>query len=250
MATIALRRADLVKLRRGSRGSATRCATKLNDIADDITLPRPRKIFQLKAKLADLIANIEKLEDLDQQIVTLTEDAELDDEVRAASDANEVHRNARDEIAYRIALLEAEEALATANAATTNNTPPIVNNTPSTRVSNRPKLLLPRFNGEILQWQAFWQAFEAEIDSDATIANINKFNYLMGQLEPSVAATVAGLPPSNASYPELVRLLQERYGSTSKITMAYMRALYSLPKPDHAMSSLLMSLLFRRPLSK
>ncbi len=52
----------------------------------------------------------------------------------------------------------------------------------------------------------------------------------MGQLEPNVANTVAGLPPSNTSYPELDKLLQERYGSASKITMAYKRALQYPPK--------------------
>lgn len=60
----------------------------------------------------------------------------------------------------------------------------------------------------------------------------------MGLLEPNVASTVAGLVPSNDSYPELVKLLVERYGSKSKITMAYMRALYGLPKPENTHRSL------------
>ena len=47
------------------------------------------------------------------------------------------------------------------------------------RASNRPKITLPRFDGEILRWQPFWQAFQAEIDSDDAFANINKFNYLV-----------------------------------------------------------------------
>ena len=118
--------------------------------------------------------------------------------------------------------------------------PPILPQVPNpvTRSSTRPKIPLPRFNGEVLKWQPFWQAFEAEIHSDPTIANINKFNYLMGQLEPNVSRTVGGLFPSNDSYPQLVDLLQERYGSVPKIIMAYMRALYGLQRPDYSVSSL------------
>ena len=42
------------------------------------------------------------------------------------------------------------------------------------RATKRPKITLPPFDGEILRWQPFWQAFKAEIDSDDALANINK----------------------------------------------------------------------------
>lgn len=85
--------------------------------------------------------------------------------------------------------------------------PPAVSPVASTRSSSRPKIAFPRFGGEILQWQPFWQAFEAEIHQDNALVNINKFNYIVGQLEPSVLITVAGLTPSNENYPVLVNLL-------------------------------------------
>ena len=100
------------------------------------------------------------------------------------------------------------------------------------RATNWLKITLLRFDGEILRWQPFWQAFQAEIDSDDALANINKYNYLVGQLEPNVLITVVGLTPSNKNYPVLVTLLRERFGSPAKITAAYMRALYSLSQPE------------------
>ena len=106
------------------------------------------------------------------------------------------------------------------------------------RASNRPKITLPRFDGEILRWQPFWKAFQAEIDSDDALANIKKFNYLMVQLESNVLITVAGLTPYNENYPVLVNLLKERFGSTAKITAAYMRALYTLSRPEGNLKSL------------
>jgi hypothetical protein len=96
------------------------------------------------------------------------------------------------------------------------------------RATSRPKIALPRFNGDILQWQQFWQAFVAEIESDDSLAGINKFNYLLGQLDPNVISSVAGLTPSNENYAVIVDLLKERYGIKSKVVAAYMIALYSL----------------------
>ncbi|EFX75068.1 hypothetical protein DAPPUDRAFT_108283 [Daphnia pulex] len=43
-------------------------------------------------------------------------------------------------------------------------------------------------------------SFQAEIDSDNALANINKFNYIEGQLEPNVLVTLAH---SNENYPVL-----------------------------------------------
>jgi hypothetical protein len=96
------------------------------------------------------------------------------------------------------------------------------------RATSRPKIALPRFNGDILQWQQFWQAFVAEIESGDSLAGINKFNYLLGQLDPNVISSVAGLTPSNENYAVIVDLLKERYGIKSKVVAAYMIALYSL----------------------
>ena len=87
---------------------------------------------------------------------------------------------------------------------------------PSTRSASRPKLSLPRFNGDILQWQPFWQAFCAEIDTDETLADINKYNYLVGQLDQNVLSTVAGLTPLNENYQVLVDLLRNVTGENRK----------------------------------
>ncbi|XP_057374753.1 uncharacterized protein LOC130695607 [Daphnia carinata] len=105
------------------------------------------------------------------------------------------------------------------------------------RATSRPKITLPRFNGDILQWQSFWQAFVAEIESDESLADINKFNYLLGQLDQKVLATVAGLTPSNENYEVLMDLLKERYGRKPVIA-AYMRALYNLQKPEANLKTL------------
>jgi hypothetical protein len=105
------------------------------------------------------------------------------------------------------------------------------------RQYERPIVRKFHYRGSMVQWKSFWQAFQAEIDSDNALANINKFNYFVGQLEPNVLVTVAH---SNENYPVLVNLLKERFESFPKITAAYMCVLYILSNQERNLKNLLL----------
>ncbi|KZS04166.1 Uncharacterized protein APZ42_032951 [Daphnia magna] len=82
-------RSLLIKSRRGVRGVATRNVNRLKQIIDDEAIVLPRKIHDLKQRLADLNHCVMKLEDLDQQIYdTLTDDTELENEMDAVEQGN------------------------------------------------------------------------------------------------------------------------------------------------------------------
>jgi hypothetical protein len=188
-----------------------------------------QKIHELESKLVELKTRFDALEDMDQQIQDRTGEEDVQQEIEATDAENAIIQDAGDLCRYRI------NTLRRANPDVDHHPPaPSV----SSRATSRPKIALPRFNGDILQWQQFWQAFVAEIESDASLADINKFNYLLGQLDPNVLSSVAGLTPSNENYVVLVDLLKERYGRKSKVIAAYMRALYNLQKPEANLKSL------------
>ncbi|CAC5392767.1 unnamed protein product [Mytilus coruscus] len=62
---------------------------------------------------------------------------------------------------------------------------------------------------------------------------IQKFNYLKAQLEGSAAHTVEGFALTNRNYETAVNLLRDRYGQTSKLIHAYMKAPMNLPAPTN-----------------
>ena len=94
-------RAQLINVRRGSRGSATWHINKLNQILADVTLPNPRKIFELRQRLNDLILVFTRMEDLDQQIYNETADqADLDAEMDSSEIVNDTVRTARDNVLF------------------------------------------------------------------------------------------------------------------------------------------------------
>lgn len=82
------------------------------------------------------------------------------------------------------------------------------------------------------------QAFCAEKDSVGSLANVNKLNYLLGQLESNVLATVVGLKSSNVNYDVLANLLNEHFGREPKVIAAYTRALYTFQKLESTLKNL------------
>ena len=84
-------------------------------------------------------------------------------------------------------------------------------NTLSTRSSTQthsrlPKLTLPTFNGNPLQWQTFWDSFIAAVDSNTDLSLVQKFGYLRAQLQGDAANAIGGLPLTDANYTHSVTL--------------------------------------------
>ena len=107
-------------------------------------------------------------------------------------------------------------------------------------VSRLPKLTLPTFSGNILDWLTFWDSFQAAIHLNPNLSGVQKFNYLKAQLQGDAARTVEGFPLSDQNYLHAVTILQDRFGQTHKLVAAHMRALLEIPAPSNALNSLRM----------
>ena len=93
-----------------------------------------------------------------------------------------------------------------------------------------PKLLLPTFSGDILEWQEFFESFSVAVDRQS-IADIEKFQYLKANLKGDAASILTGLPMTSNNYKIAIDLLKSRFGSTNTVIRAHLRALLSLNKP-------------------
>ncbi len=98
--------------------------------------------------------------------------------------------------------------------------------------ATKPKISLPIFDGNFLNWQNFWGRFESEIHNSKLYASITKLGILKGVLSGEPLDIVDGLGESNEVYSEAVRLLRERYDRPDKIKNAHINALLSLPAPN------------------
>ena len=101
-----------------------------------------------------------------------------------------------------------------------------------------PRLDLPTFSGNALEWQSFWDGFDAAVNSNPAISSVQKLNYLRSQLRGDASHVIAGFSLTNASYEHSVTLLKNRYGQPQKLITAHMQALLDLPNPSNTLSGL------------
>ena len=93
-----------------------------------------------------------------------------------------------------------------------------------------PKIELPKFNGNIVDWPTFWDQFESAVHSQIGLSDIDKFSYLKTLLSSSAQECISGLTLSNENYKEAILLLKERFGNTQLLINAHMESFINLPR--------------------
>ena len=82
-----------------------------------------------------------------------------------------------------------------------------------------PRLELPKFSGELTEWQSFWDRFEALVDQ-SELPDISKFSYLQSLLQGEARSVIQGLALSSANYKVACDLLTDRFGRRERIIFA------------------------------
>ncbi len=108
---------------------------------------------------------------------------------------------------------------------------------PPQNICRLPKLSLPIFSGNPLEWQSFWDSFDTAVHRNPTLTGIQRFNYLKAQLMGEALQTIAGFPLTNNNYDQAVNLLKDRFGQPHKIVNAHMHALLEVSPPSENLDS-------------
>ena len=91
-----------------------------------------------------------------------------------------------------------------------------------------PKLVISKFTGTPQDWVRFWGLFESQIDKSAA-DDVTKFSYLKELVDVKVRKLIDGLPFTGEGYARARDILKKRYGQTSEVVSAYVRAILELP---------------------
>ena len=75
-----------------------------------------------------------------------------------------------------------------------------------------PKLVLPKFKGDVTQWQGFWDSYNSSIHTNPQLTQIDKFNHLHSLLEGQAAQSIQGLTRTEANYNCAIDLFHKRFG--------------------------------------
>ena len=94
-----------------------------------------------------------------------------------------------------------------------------------------PKLDLPKFRGNIVDFNAFWEQFSCSID-DSELSDVTKFSYLASLLEGDAKRVISGLSITGANYSIACDLLKNRFGDEERIISAHIQALVLIQSPQ------------------
>ena len=91
-----------------------------------------------------------------------------------------------------------------------------------------PKLVLPKFRGEVTTWMGFWYSYKSAVHDNVNLSKIDKFNYLRSLLEGAASQAIQGLALSSDNYDSVVEKIEQRFGKTQQIISAHMEEILKL----------------------
>ena len=75
-----------------------------------------------------------------------------------------------------------------------------------------PKLDVPRFDGQLINWSSFWEQFQISVDEQASLSDSEKLVYLKQALKGgSARSVIEGLSRSGDQYKQAVESLKQCY---------------------------------------
>ena len=106
----------------------------------------------------------------------------------------------------------------TGNNPTDHNSVSYTNSLNSSSYHRLPKLQMPEFDGEIAEWQTFWDSYESTVHLNATLYDVQKFTYLRSVIHGSASSSIAGFPLTNSNYSNVIDLLNSDSHTRSEPT--------------------------------
>ena len=164
---------------------------------------------------------------LDSEILDLTEDEHVESEIQNADEYKD---------GVYAAVARIDHYTQTHKAPSRPSPPPLADATHTTARAvaehrvKLPKLSIRPFEGDITQWTGFWDSFNSAIHTNASLTNIDKFNYLRSLLKSTAREAISGLTLTEANYGEAISVLKRRFGNKQQIISRHMDTLVSISK--------------------
>ena len=216
-----------IKQRGGYRATITKCFNRIDGVAKDET------VAELKAtKINAMIETIKEEYVRIKECNTLIENFYLDSNEDQSTYENELDQRTQyhSELLSNISTAEGyvKQILGIKKENAIEETTSY-HDKHNCSTGKLPDITLPKFNGDILEWAPFWDAFISEVHNNKHMNNIRKFTYLKAHLVGPAMDLIQNMRTTEANYNDVIDILMERYGSKSKAVFAHCEILYNLP---------------------
>lgn len=113
------------------------------------------------------------------------------------------------------------------------------NNSINTTTVQRARLApisLPNFNGNIQEWNAYFDYFKAMVHNEDNYPPAQKFSYLRSSLSGPALDVIKAIPMTENNYDVAIRRLKQRYENKGMVIQSHIRAILDCPQVDTATS--------------
>ena len=164
--------------------------------------------FKLMSRKASLSEKLQKLETLDEQILsTLEKEDKIISEIDKASD---IKFSINESIFAVNSVLNKKD---TTKVSASPNLDPSTSNVNLSLNAKLPSLSIKTFYDNPLEFSSFWDNFRATIHENNSLKYITKFNYSISYLNGPGKAAFSSILITESNYLEAAELLQKRFGN-------------------------------------
>lgn len=93
---------------------------------------------------------------------------------------------------------------------------------------------LPKFNGNIQEWEAFFYSFKVMVHQQDSYSPAHKFHYLRSTLSGQALDLIKSPPMTDANYGLAIQKLQQRYDNKSLVIQTHIREIMNSPRIQSA----------------
>ncbi|UYV76507.1 hypothetical protein LAZ67_14000819 [Cordylochernes scorpioides] len=93
---------------------------------------------------------------------------------------------------------------------------------------NLPKINLPIFNGDSANWLSFREIFNSTINSNQTLTEIQKFQYLNASVKGPAEKLIRGFPISDKNYQQAWDTLCNRFNNRRELAFSQINKIFSI----------------------
>ncbi|XP_068250372.1 uncharacterized protein [Palaemon carinicauda] len=208
-------REALVRSRGGYKGVITKWTNRIDSA---IAAGNVNTLSSIK----DLIMKqMKTVHDLNEKILALTTEEER---------MKEVEEQAKYEVVVGEHWYKLSNAITAISGSGSSANPPTTHKT-NVRL---PKLDLPHFTGDVLEWNSFWELYNVSVHQRGDLELIQKFSYLQSLLTADALKLISGFKLEAANYSQAISLLRTTYGKKDEIKRVLLRKFLEMesPSPD------------------
>lgn len=95
-----------------------------------------------------------------------------------------------------------------------------------------PPVTLPKFDGNIQDWESFFDCFKAMFHNEDIYPPAQKCSYLRSSLSGAALDIIKAIPMTDVNYAVAIRRLQQRYENKSMVIQSHIRAILDYPQME------------------